>query len=157
MLVRDIAPSEVEAARRFLVDNGWAHRVGSPEQFAQLIHESQRTAVAFEGPEVVGFARGITDGQSNGYLSMVAVAPAHRRKGLGTALVSHVTSGPASVTWFLQAGREGAAEFFSRLGFRPAPLAMQRARAQAWPPGPTRRPRSKRKPTVRRRRTRRDA
>jgi GNAT superfamily N-acetyltransferase len=131
MRVRDIAPSEVVGPRRFLIANGWAHRVGSPEKFADLICNSQCTAVALEGTDVIGFARAITDGLSNGYVSMVAVAAAHRRKGLGTALVSHVTSGPPSITWLLQAARDGSSEFFSKLGFSPAPHAMKRARDQS--------------------------
>ena len=92
MLVRDISPAEFEAVRQFLSVNGWSHRVGLPEQFAQLARASQRTAVALDGSDVIGFARAITDGQSNGYLSMVAVSPEHRRKGVGTALVKHITS-----------------------------------------------------------------
>ena len=131
MQVRNVSPSEVEAVRQFLLASGWSHRVGSSEQFAELIRNSQRTAVALDGSQVVGFARGITDGLSNGYLSMVAVAPEHRRKGVGAALVSHVTSGPSSVTWVLQASREGSAEFFAKLGFCVAPVAMRRSREQS--------------------------
>lgn len=79
MYVRDLDPSEVELVRQFLGAHGWAHRVGSEEQFAQLVANAQRTAVAFAGTQPVGFARAITDGISNGYLSMVVVSPEHRR------------------------------------------------------------------------------
>lgn len=131
MPVLDIDPSQVEAVRAFLVANGWSHRVGDPKRFAALIRNSQRTAVALAGSEIVGFARAITDGLSNGYLSMVVVAPQHRRKGIGSALVAHVTAGSPEVTWVLRAGREGAAEFFSELGFSASPVAMQRVRRQS--------------------------
>ncbi len=131
MRIQDTSPSEFEAVRQFLSANGWSHRVGTSEQFAELLRNSQRTAVAFDGPNVIGFARGITDGQSNGYLSMVAVAPERRGHGIGTALVEHVTAGPATITWVLQAGREGAAAFFAKLGFELAPVAMQRARRRS--------------------------
>jgi ribosomal protein S18 acetylase RimI-like enzyme len=131
MRVRDVLPSEIEAVRQFLAANGWSHRVGSPEQFAELIPNSQRTAVAVDGSRIVGFARAITDGQSNGYLSMVAVAPENRRKGIGTALVNHVTAGPSSVTWVLRAERPDSAAFFAKLGFSASPVAMQRAREQS--------------------------
>lgn len=125
---RDARPSDAEAIRLFLAANGWADRVGTSERFAALLAASTRTAVVFHGPEVVGFARAITDGVSNGYVSMVAVAPAFRRRGIGAALVGHVTAGADSVSWMLHAGRPGAPEFFARLGFAAAPLAMQRAR-----------------------------
>jgi ribosomal protein S18 acetylase RimI-like enzyme len=128
---RDALPSEAEAIRLFLAANGWAHRVGTPEHFSSLLRASSRTAVVHAAAQVVGFARGITDSLSNGYLSMVAVAPAFRRRGLGSALVAHVTSGSPHVTWVLQAGRPGSSEFFARLGFVAAPLAMQRPRKQS--------------------------
>jgi len=131
MRVLDVEASQVEAARKFLIVSGWAHRVGDSEHFAALVRNSQRTAVALAGTEIVGFARAITDGLSNGYLSMVAVASEHRRKGIGSVLVAHVTAGSPEVTWILQAGREGAAEFFSKLGFSTSPVAMQRARRQS--------------------------
>lgn len=34
------------------------------------------------------------------------------------------------ITWVLRAGREGASEFFSRLGFEPSSIAMERPRSR---------------------------
>ena len=130
-LSREALPSEAESIRLFLSANGWSHRVGSTEGFAALLRASSRTAVVLSGTQVVGFARGITDGLSNGYLSMVAVAPEFRRRGIGSALVAHVTAGSSEVSWVLQAVRPGASDFFAKLGFVAAPLAMQRARRQS--------------------------
>lgn len=114
--------------RQFLLANGWAHRIGSPEWFAQLLANSQRTAVAVDGGGIVGFARGITDGLSNGYLSMVVVAPAFRRRGVGAELVRHVIGDNGDIAWMLKAGREGAAGFFSKAGFTASEFAMERPR-----------------------------
>ena len=130
MRVRGVEPSEVEPVRQFLCANGWSHRVGSTDQFALLVAASQRTAVAIEPiGEVVGFARAITDGISNGYLSMVVVSPSHRRKGIGRRLVEHIVGPSSSITWVLRAGREGASEFFTALGFNVSTVAMERSRA----------------------------
>lgn len=127
--VRNAEPLEVESIRQFLCANGWAHRVGNAEQFATLIAASQRTAVAIAPTgEVIGFARAITDGISNGYLSMVVVSPAHRRQGVGKRLVEHIVGSGSSITWVLRAGREGAAEFFAALGFSVSSVAMERCR-----------------------------
>ncbi|MET0518124.1 MAG: GNAT family N-acetyltransferase [Burkholderiaceae bacterium] len=130
--VGDLAPPQFEAARRFLCAQGWGHRVGDAAAFAALLRASQCCAVAIDGQgEVIGFARAITDGLSNGYLSMVAVSPAHRRQGLGRALVEHIIgASPASVSWMLRAGRDGAAEFFAALGFRASSAAMERRRSR---------------------------
>lgn len=126
--VRDVLPAEVESVRLFLGQNGWAHRTGSSEHFAQLIAHSQRTALAVKDSQILGFARGITDGLSNGYLSMIVVCGQHRREGIGRALVEHVMGENPDMTWVLRAGREGAADFFSSLGFETSTIAMERPR-----------------------------
>ena len=132
MQVRAPLPSEFEAVRAFLQAQGWAHRLVDAAWFAQLLSAS-RAAVAFDGAQVVGFARGVTDGLSNGYLSMVAVLPSHRRKGLGSELVRHVMGGDPEVTWVLRAERPGARDFFSRLGFGVSADAMERRRVEPLP------------------------
>jgi ribosomal protein S18 acetylase RimI-like enzyme len=93
-----------------------------------LIQNSQRTAVALSGEQIIGFARGITDGLSNGYLSMVVVDVQHQRKGVGRALVEHVMGDNPDITWVLRAGREGAETFFASLGFETSVIAMERPR-----------------------------
>jgi GNAT superfamily N-acetyltransferase len=126
--VRDLRPDEAESIRLFLGQHGWGHRTGSSEHFTQLVNNSQRTAVALYGARIVGFARGITDGLSNGYLSMVVVDDQHRRAGIGRKLVEHVMGDNPDITWVLRAGREGAEAFFARLGFEPSVIAMERPR-----------------------------
>ena len=129
MQVRGIRPSETQAVYELLAASGWSHRIGSLSQFTALLAASQRAIVAVApSGEVVGFARAITDGLSNGYLSMVVVAPAFRRQGIGRALVEQATASPPSVTWVLRAGRSDASEFFARLGFRASTVAMERRR-----------------------------
>ena len=128
MEVRDLLSTEVESAQLLLCAHGWAHRIESLEWFAQLMKASQRTAVAVDAGEVVGFARGITDGLSSGYLSMVVVAPSHRGKGVGAALVKHIVGEGAGVTWVIRTGREGAREFFAKSGFVVSSVAMERVR-----------------------------
>ena len=128
MQVRSVAASEYDAVHRLLLSNGWAHRVGDVEQLGRLISASQRAVIAVSGDEIVGFARAITDGISNGYLSMVMVAEPFRRRGIGRALVESLVGSEPNITWVLRAGREGAAEFFAKLGFAASTTAMERTR-----------------------------
>ncbi|RDD82059.1 N-acetyltransferase [Dyella tabacisoli] len=129
MLIRDIQLQEVESVRQFLCANGWAQRVGDAEQFALLLANSQRTAVAILDRQIIGFARAITDGISNGYLSMLIVSSEHRHQGVGRGLVQHITGDNPNITWVLRAGREGAATFFAKLGFQVSSIAMERLRS----------------------------
>ena len=68
MIIRDLELHEATSVHEFLRANGWAHRIGSQDDFSKLITASQRKAVAINpAGHIVGFARGITDGISNGY------------------------------------------------------------------------------------------
>jgi ribosomal protein S18 acetylase RimI-like enzyme len=127
MDLRAPLPPDHAALRALLAANGWEHRLGDAQWFARLLAGS-RAVVAVEGAAVVGFARAVTDGVSNGYLSMVVVAPEHRGQGIGTQLVRAVMGADAGVTWVLRASRPGAREFFARLGFTPSAEAMERPR-----------------------------
>jgi len=70
MQLRRVRPDELKAVYELLSANGWKERIGSLESFAELIQASQVAEVAAIKNCVVGFARGISDGRSNGYLSM---------------------------------------------------------------------------------------
>lgn len=129
MNIRNLSGNEVDAARAFLCSVGWAHRFRDPVLFRRLIRNSQRVAVAVDGEAIVGFARGLTDEVSNGYLSMVAVAPEYRRQGIGRGLVQQVVGSDRHITWVLRADRPDADEFFSALGFQRSAAAMEMQRA----------------------------
>lgn len=131
MQIRSATASDADAIHRLLSANGWAHRIADAAYLGQLISASQQAVVALSADgEIVGFARAIGDGISNGYLSMVVVAEPLRRQGIGQALVRHILGSGADITWVLRAGRPGAAEFFARLGFSPSSAAMERPREQ---------------------------
>ena len=128
MQVRSVTTSDFQAVHHLLVTSGWAHRVGDSKDLSRLISASQRAVVAVASDEIVGFARAITDGISNGYVSMVVVAEQHRRRGIGQALVEGLIGSELGITWVLRAGRTGTAEFFAKLGFSASSTAMERSR-----------------------------
>ena len=128
VVYRPIQIDDYEAVRSFLADNGWRERVNDVDRFRAIVVGADRTVVALDGGRVVGFARALCDGASNGYISMVAVATDLRRQGIGRRLVEHLTQGDVGdITWVLRAGRESRG-FWERLGFVASDIAMERVR-----------------------------
>jgi len=120
-------PRDYEQVRRFLSENGWAHRVGDPERFARMMQGSSQTVVAWDEGRVVGFGRTLCDGVSNGYLSMVAVAEDRRGQGIGRELIRRLMGDDPDITWTLRAGR-GSEGFWRKMGFAASEIAMERTR-----------------------------
>ncbi len=131
---RAIRPEDYEAVRQFLAGLGWERRVRDPLRFAKMMARADRTVLALEGARVVGCARALCDGVSNGYISMLAVAEDRRGQGIGREIVRRLTADEAgdaegSVTWVLRAGR-GSREFWEKLGFTASEIAMERTRRE---------------------------
>jgi len=131
ILYRPAAPEDFEVLRTFVADNGWGSRVSDPERFHLMVTQADRTVVALDGTRIVGFARALCDGVSNGYISMLVVAEDRRRQGIGRQLVEQIMRDDPEnkITWVLRAGR-GSLEFWQRLGFKRSEIAMERVRRE---------------------------
>ncbi len=127
---RAVTGEDYEPVRQFLAEVGWQHRVSDPEAFRRMMEKTDRTVVAWDGSRIVGFARALCDGVSNGYISMVAVAVDQRGQGIGRRLVETLIEDDFNIIWVLRAGR-GSEAFWEKLGFQRSELAMERLRVSA--------------------------
>lgn len=101
---------------------GWSAYTDSPQTLAAALAGSTRVAVAWEGAELVGLARVISDGHTIAYLQDVLVDPAHQRTGLGRSLVELVLAPFAHVRQkvLLTDTEPGQKTFYQSLGYRQA-------------------------------------
>src|SRR5262245_55865685 len=123
---RSIAPEDYDQVRQLLIDTGWQGRVSPRERFVRMIAGANRALVAVENRRVLGFARALFDGASNGYISTVAVAVDRRGHGIGRELVKQLmdVDQPEKITWVLRAGR-GSSGFWEKMGFAKSETAME--------------------------------
>jgi len=91
-----------------------------------MVQGANRTIVGLEKMRVVGFARALFDGASNGYISTVAVAVDRQGCGIGREIVQRLmdVNDPGNITWVLRAGR-GSVPFWEKMGFKKSDTAME--------------------------------
>jgi GNAT superfamily N-acetyltransferase len=127
---RPITPADYEAVRAFLSSVGWESRVRDPLRFKLMMDKADRTVVVWEGDTAVGFGRALCDDVSNGYLSMIVVAPDKRRRGIGREIIRRLTEpGGKDITWVLRAGHDSG-PFWEKVGFSRSEIAMERTRQE---------------------------
>ena len=77
---------DLDQLGELLLTGGWERR--DRARLAQEVAGSRYVVSAWDGSGLVGFARAISDGVRNGYISTVVVRPDYRGKGIGAALIS---------------------------------------------------------------------
>lgn len=128
----DVSRVDCEVVWRFLSQHAYWGRWRSRDVVERQVSGAWRVVGAYVATTgaMVGFARAVSDGESLAYLADVFVDPAHRGKGIGSALVAAmVEDGPGSgFRWMLHTA--DAHDLYARFGFaapdltyleRPAP------------------------------------
>lgn len=116
----------VQVARLFEAV-GFSQR-NDPAFLQAAIDGARWVITVWRGPLLVGFARAISDGVSNAYISAVAVRPDHQGQGLGRALMQRLMGGRESVKFVLQA-RPEVQGLYRSLGYVDATEMLVRGRA----------------------------
>jgi predicted N-acetyltransferase YhbS len=91
--------------------------IGSRDTMARMLEHGNLTVTAWDGAQMVGIARTLTDFAYCGYLADLAVRVSHQRRGIGTELIRKTREkmGPQASLILLSAPR--AREYYPRIGF----------------------------------------
>ena len=113
----DRARVDVDVVHRYLAEEAYWVPGRDRATIDRLVRESARVIGAYRGPELVGFARVISDGSSMAWLGDVFVLEGHRGIGLGVELVREAVEYPAhrDLAWFLNT--RDAHTLYARFGF----------------------------------------
>jgi ribosomal protein S18 acetylase RimI-like enzyme len=84
---------------------------------ASMLRHANLVVTAWDGPQLVGLSRTLTDFDYVGYLSDLAVRDSHQRRGIGVELVRKTRDkmGPRSMIVLLSAPK--AVGYYPRIGF----------------------------------------
>jgi ribosomal protein S18 acetylase RimI-like enzyme len=127
---------DIPQLARLFTSAGWGWRAADPAKLEALVEGSRFVAVAHEvnGADeasekgrLIGFARAISDGVTNAYVSTVAVLPEFRGRGIGVELVRQLLAGRDEIRFVLHAA-PGVQGFYRKLGFEEASDMMRRDR-----------------------------
>jgi ribosomal protein S18 acetylase RimI-like enzyme len=113
-------PIDLEQLARLFDSVGWKHRTRDPDRLAQMVRGSMYGVCAADGETLVGYARAVSDGAFNAYVSTVAVHPEYQRQGIGRELLRRLVDGRDHVQFVLHAPPH-VHSFYLRCGFRAAP------------------------------------
>jgi ribosomal protein S18 acetylase RimI-like enzyme len=84
----DFGAQHLDGVLRISDGEGWPSFSADPPRALDVLTAPGVVAVvAVEDAEVVGFARVLSDGAITSYLAELAVAPAHRGRGIGRRLI----------------------------------------------------------------------
>lgn len=97
--------------------------VDEPERMQQMLAEADLLVSAWDGEQLVGLARSLTDWTYCCYLSDLTVADSHQRMGIGKELIRQTQAalGPQATLILLAA--PAAVDYYPRIGMERHPSA----------------------------------
>jgi Acetyltransferase (GNAT) domain len=129
---RDTKDVDIFQLARLFERAGWHDRTRDLGRLASLVSGSTYVVSAWRGDALVGFARAISDGVSNAYISTVAVSEHNGGQEILRELLRRLMHGRDEITFVLQA-QPALAGLYTEEGFEPAPNTYQRPRRTPLP------------------------
>src|SRR6476620_7791442 len=107
---------DYEQVRDLFAAVGWTGRIAEESRLRRMLANADRTAGAWDGDRLVGFARALCDEAFNGSIGTVCVHPDYRRLVINAQPATEITEDSPGITWVLRAGGDSPG-FWEKLGF----------------------------------------
>lgn len=115
IIIKVNAKLSLETVRQLYLDTDFGKSVSSDSRLATMIDHTPLVFSAFDGEQLVGMARCLTDFEYFGYLSDLLVLPAYQHQGIGRQLMTALQAYLGSrVTLSLRADPD-ATSFYQQL------------------------------------------
>jgi len=110
----------VDAVVRLYRDGGWWREGDDPSAIPALLAGSWCVAAAWDGDQLVGMGRAISDGASDAYIQDIVVRADCRGRGIGARVVAFLRDActDGGILWVGLIAEPGTLPFYERLGFR---------------------------------------
>ena len=121
MEYRGFDAGRLQDVLRLYRDAGWIAYLKDEAALGRALDHSLCLTGAFEDGEMIGFVRCVGDGEHIVYVQDLIVHSAHRRRGIGKALLRHVMEQYAHVrmlTLITDAQDENANAFYRAMGLK---------------------------------------
>ena len=121
--VEVIKDAPTESIVELYQDAGWWEEGWSRDVIPQMVKNSFRFVGLFDGDELVGMGRALSDGVSDAYIQDIVVRSDYRGAGCGRSIVNRLVSElrNAGIDWIGLIGQPGTKSFYEQLGFNEMP------------------------------------
>ena len=96
----------------------------TPEQLCKSFENSWASVVAYDGEQLIGTARVLSDGVCNAYVVDVWTLSAYRKRGVAREMMEMLEAGLEGQHVYLVT--DDAVEFYRKLGFNEQPTGMSK-------------------------------
>lgn len=112
-----------EAVVDLYMDAGWWEEGWSEDVIPAMVANSFRFVALFDGSELVGMGRALSDGVSDAYIQDIVVRTDYRGQGWGKKIVSRLVKElrAVGIDWIGLVGAPGTQAFYEKLGFSEMP------------------------------------
>jgi predicted GNAT family acetyltransferase len=123
ILQRNLSDVDWAAMKQILVQDSFDNG-RTPEQLRASFQNSFGACIAYDGRQIVGTARVLSDGVCNAYIVDVWTLSSHRHQGIATRMLGSLLQelGGQHVYLFT----DDAAGFYQKLGFTERPVGMEK-------------------------------